>query len=192
MLFLKTQGTVDFIKSMIMCFGAPVINGIKCGSILNLARPGEDVRLAWYAARRDIADTLGVEFAEISKNERSVLIFMYKKELLLEAINDGDTRAFLHGLGYGGCVASCIKTLRDRFKSGVPHEMGIFLGYPLEDVKGFIENDGENSKLVGYWKVYGDERRAMRLFDEYKRAETESAWSLLEKAGVSMRLKYEN
>jgi hypothetical protein len=192
MLFLKTQGTVDFIKAMIMCFGAPVINGIKCGSILNLARPGEDVRLSWYIARREIADTLPVEFAEISKSERSVLIFMYRKDLLLQVINGEETRRFLAGLGYGDfhSVASCVKRLRERFKTGIPHEMGIFLGYPLEDVRGFIENEGRNSKLVGYWKVYGDERRAAEIFGEYKRAEVRSAWSMLEKAGMSMRLEY--
>jgi hypothetical protein len=192
MLFLKTQGTVDFIKAMIMCFGAPVISGIKCGSILNLARPGEDVRLAWYMARREIADTLPVKFAEISKTERSVLIFMYREEPLLRAINAEEAKRFLEVLGYGDfhSAASCVKRLRERFKTEIPHEMGIFLGYPFEDVRGFIENEGRNSKLAGYWKVYGDERRAAEIFGAYKRAEVRSAWSMLKKAGMSMRLEY--
>ena len=33
-----------------------------------------------------------------------------------------------------------------------PHEIGVFLGYPLDDVIGFIEH--KPYYLVGDWKVY--------------------------------------
>ena len=49
-----------------------------------------------------------------------------------------------------------------------PHEVGLFLGYPPKDVKGFIENNGECSKCTGCWKVYGDEKKAKDTFDKYK------------------------
>ena len=52
---------------------------------------------------------------------------------------------------------------------GFPHEIGLFLGYPLQDVLGFIENRGQGSKLVGTWKVYGDEEAARRTFARYKK-----------------------
>ena len=50
-----------------------------------------------------------------------------------------------------------------------PHEIGLFLGYPPEDVKGFIENHAKNYKFTGYWKVYGDEAEAKKLFDRYRK-----------------------
>lgn len=50
-----------------------------------------------------------------------------------------------------------------------PHEIGLFLGYPVEDVKGFIENKASCAKCVGYWKVYGDEEKAQKLFNQYKK-----------------------
>lgn len=50
---------------------------------------------------------------------------------------------------------------------GFPHEIGIFLGYPLEDVKGFIENSGRHFKICGQWKVYSDTKRAEKLFAKY-------------------------
>ena len=49
-----------------------------------------------------------------------------------------------------------------------PHEIGLFLGYPLEDVIGFCRHKGEGCKLCGYWKVYGDvesARKSFALFD---------------------------
>ena len=50
-----------------------------------------------------------------------------------------------------------------------PHEIGLFLSYPPEDVKGFIENRAANYKLSGLWKVYGDEKKAKELFAKYKK-----------------------
>ena len=49
------------------------------------------------------------------------------------------------------------------------HEVGLFLSYPPEDVKGFIDNGAENYKLAGMWKVYGDEARARKLFAQFKK-----------------------
>lgn len=50
-----------------------------------------------------------------------------------------------------------------------PHEIGVFLGYPLQDVKGFIENNGRNSKYTGLWKVYGDKAASIRMFEKYRK-----------------------
>ena len=50
-----------------------------------------------------------------------------------------------------------------------PHEIGLFLGYPPEDVKGFIDNRAEGYKCIGCWKVYGDEENAKRKFECYKK-----------------------
>ena len=51
-----------------------------------------------------------------------------------------------------------------------PHEIGAFLGYPVSDILGFIENNGKNYKFSGYWKVYGDAEEAKILFERYDRS----------------------
>ena len=45
-----------------------------------------------------------------------------------------------------------------------PHELGIFLGYPINDVKDFIDNPKKKCLLCGYWKVYSDKENAKRIF----------------------------
>ena len=50
-----------------------------------------------------------------------------------------------------------------------PHEVGLFLSYPPQDVRGFIENHAVNYKCAGLWKVYGDEALARRLFDKFRK-----------------------
>lgn len=50
-----------------------------------------------------------------------------------------------------------------------PHEVGLFLSYPPEDVQGFIDHRACDFKCAGLWKVYSDEERAQRLFTRFKR-----------------------
>ena len=55
-------------------------------------------------------------------------------------------------------------------KSGeFPREVGLFLSYPPEDVKGFIDHRANGFKCAGLWKVYGDEEKARSLFAKYKK-----------------------
>jgi len=67
--------------------------------------------------------------------------------------------------------ACCIENLQERLRSSsdFPHEIGLFLGYPLEDVRGFIENAGQNCKCTGCWKVYCNECETVKLFMKYKK-----------------------
>ena len=51
-----------------------------------------------------------------------------------------------------------------------PHEMGLLLGYPVEDVVGFMENNGKNYLYSGYWKVYADVPAKKHIFIRYDEA----------------------
>lgn len=182
MLALRAQNNENYIESLITCFAAPVIKGLKCAVLLNISRRGEDMKPAWQRVKDSLMNRLSLEAMPVSYTEKSVLVFVYKRELLLDVISDDDTRDFLTDLGYPDDFSSVtphLLKLANRFGSKVPHEVGIFLGYPLEDVIGFIENSGRNSLLSGYWKVYGDKARAARLFREYRRAEFASAWAII-------------
>ena len=65
-------------------------------------------------------------------------------------------------------VEEKLRILEERISCGsFPHEIGIFLGYPVDDVLGFIENKGANYLFCGFWKVYSNPRKAKRAFDEY-------------------------
>ncbi|KZL90569.1 hypothetical protein CLMAG_43410 [Clostridium magnum DSM 2767] len=57
--------------------------------------------------------------------------------------------------------------LSKRFENLCPHEIGIFLGYPVDDVAFFIDCPNEKCKMVGYWKVYHDIEEAKNIFKKY-------------------------
>ena len=78
----------------------------------------------------------------------------------------------LHHAGYNsGHCGRCIANFIRRFREGgeFPHEVGLFLSYPPEDVKGFIDHRACNFKCAGLWKVYGDEQKARELFARFKK-----------------------
>ncbi len=52
-----------------------------------------------------------------------------------------------------------------------PHEIGVFLGYPVEDVASFIDCAGAESVSVGQWKVYHNNERAQKQFEVMRRWE---------------------
>ena len=49
-----------------------------------------------------------------------------------------------------------------------PHEMGILLGYPVEDVVGFMKDEGKDFLYTGYWKVYRNLAEKILLFRSYE------------------------
>jgi hypothetical protein len=69
--------------------------------------------------------------------------------------------------------------LKLRFENICPHEIGIFLGIPVEDVYGFISHKGEGCLLCQYWKVYHNLERAQNLFDCYDRAKISIIYSVV-------------
>ena len=99
-------------------------------------------------------------------------MYMYRPKRLKEDLKDKKACEILSECSYRTDNASkCVAKLAKRLRTSVefPHEIGLFLGYPSEDVDGFIRNKAMCSKCVGTWKVYGDEEEAMRRFKQFKK-----------------------
>ena len=63
-------------------------------------------------------------------------------------------------------VRGAISGMRAAEAADFPHEIGVFLGYPLEDVVGFIRHRGKCFTCCGCWKSYGDPAAAQQHFDQ--------------------------
>lgn len=100
-------------------------------------------------------------------------MLVYSEKLLGNRLSDNTVKNILSEYGYSEnySLEKCLDRLSGRIRESniFPHEIGIFLGYPLEDVIGFIENKGENFKLCGVWKVYGSVENAKRTFANYEK-----------------------
>ena len=106
------------------------------------------------------------------QNAKRVLLYLYSPSRLKRDLSDERATELLRAAGYSdtGAERSLVRLIgRLRCSEDFPHEIGLFLSYPPEDVKGFIEHKAADFKYSGLWKVYGDEKKAKELFDKYKK-----------------------
>lgn len=114
----------------------------------------------------------GLYFKMIGTCKSRNLLYIYRASRVAAYIREPGTRAFLETYGYEASMTlkEALNRLESRFSTmeDFPHELGIFLGYPLEDVKAFIVYGGQHAKLCGEWKVYTDVHYAQREFSKYE------------------------
>lgn len=151
---------------------APTLAGLKTGSLFTaLHRPEAPLAEQAAAWDRRLAGK-GVRLAVLRRGRQGSLLYVYRPARLAADLARPRVADFLARRGYDGLDASgAVEQLRRRLaaEASFPHEIGLFLGYPLEDVEGFIANSGRNCKCCGCWKVYGDEEQAARCFSRYRK-----------------------
>ena len=113
----------------------------------------------------------GLRVLPLCIKENRGLIYVYRPDRLSKDLRNELTERLLKKCGYTSCDENaCLRKLIERLNrlSDFPHEIGLFLGYPPEDVDGFI-NRREEWKYCGFWKVYGDVDSAQKLFSRYRK-----------------------
>ena len=151
---------------------SPTLAGIKTGNLFSCACPSrKDLTRDLCRLNKKLVPK-GIRILPLRVCKGRALIYAYRPHALESDLTDHRARALLLKYGYvpenpNGCVVHLIHRLRS--EGEFPHEIGIFLGYPLEDVDGFITHQGENCKLCGCWKVYGNVEQARRTFASYEK-----------------------
>lgn len=176
-----------FAETLVRMAGG-VIAGIKPSAIFSipmraycvgrwrqLERQALDEALRVYAR---VLPSYGASLAVLYRNDRRVYLMIWRPDMIEAALADADASAILQQEGYAPASADeQVMELRRRLvayyrrDAGAvfPHEIGLFLGYPPEDVRGFVA--GEEATCVGPWRAYGDADAAQRRFDALERQE---------------------
>ena len=149
---------------------SPTLAGLKTGSLFSCHV--EDMCQLRHVLR-DINLRLkgkGLRVLPVRFCKGKALIYVYRPRKLERDLNNQTAAYILKERGYKGRSSQCIRHLICRLREAeeFPHEIGLFLGYPSEDVKGFIE-DPSACKCVGHWKVYGNEEEARRNFAKFRK-----------------------
>lgn len=159
-------------EEFIIKYCSPTLAGLKTGSLFSCSYRSEDEVLCFLRAWNNVLGKKGIRLFPLKLKDGKALIYVFRPKNLTRDFEDKDARKLLCERGYctDNC-AQCLARLSQRLgkTEDFPHEIGLFLGYPSEDVKGFIENKACCAKCVGCWKVYGDEDKAQKLFDKYKK-----------------------
>ncbi len=162
----------DYVTSRIAFGAAPTLLGSKPSTILTLKQEQKNTFTIWNAYKEEICHGLGLEFYELIKRPESITVLFYRKGTLENYLNEDKNQSYLEKLGYekGISFNGKLKQLKKRYAITCPHEMGIFLGIPVEDVCGFIKHQGKNCLLCRYWKVYHDPQNAQKQFENFDSA----------------------
>ncbi len=99
-------------------------------------------------------------------------LFIYHKERLESLLSNAEIHTFLVKQGYpeAGTSETYVRLLVRKLRgTQFPHEIGLFLGYPLQDVLGFMGAPIPFSKTMG-WRMYGDTRASEKVYFKFRSA----------------------
>lgn len=150
---------------------APTLAGLKTASMFTCP----------FESRAKLLDSIrhlnkrlgpkGLRVLPLRFSASKALIYLYRPAMLSSDLSHDTAVRLLQEQGYDPancqqCVVKLVQKLRRQ--EDFPHEIGLFLGYPPEDVCGFIEQGPDCCKCTGCWKVYGDEDAARKKFAQFK------------------------
>lgn len=169
--FIIVQGMdLKNIETQLALQCAPLITGLKIANLLNVPRENEKVVQAFLKKA-------GISFFRLARTEKKTTFLLYNRKQLEEFLGKKEVVEILKNEKYSGAyLGKVLLDFQKRFQAHLdgerefPHEMGVFLGYPIEDVKGFIDYQGKNFLYSGYWKVYADAPKKIQLFQKFEQA----------------------
>lgn len=149
---------------------APLIAGLKPSNLLIVSRGNEK------NVRRILKGTF-LSFVILARMEEKTTMLIYDPLLLEQYFARDNVRLFLEELGHQGKdLSELIREVQSRYeayankKGKFPHELGLLLGYPVEDVRGYMIHKGKNALCTGYWQVYENPAEKKTIFRRYEEA----------------------
>lgn len=167
--------TLENFERLLAFHGGPAMAGIKPANLISCSKEtytGTEIEglLAYYNRKLNAS---GIFFEILCSCKTHTLLLVYRKSKLQAALLEQQTKWILRTAGYPDAddVMALLSHLKRRLaeQNGFPHEIGLFLGYPPEDVLGFQIHKGQNYLLCGHWKVYSDPVQAQKRFACYDR-----------------------
>lgn len=151
---------------------SPTLASLKAGNLVNISKCDVARIDRTVKELNEKLNVKGVTVKIVKETKERILVYVYRKDKLMEEWSKPGVLSFMKKQGYETLdVDYAIGKLSEKLRENdsFPHEIGMFLGYPLGDVIGFIANSGKNSKCTGCWKVYCDECNARKKFAQFEK-----------------------
>ena len=150
---------------------SPTLAGLKTGNMFTVKQGKETTISDLRSVNRRITK-YGLRLIPLRRKNETVLLYLYRPERLKQDLDRPDVQKILSEKGYdvGNCE-KCVAEVAGHLKHDAqfPHEIGLFLGYPPEDVHGFIYHRYEGCTCIGDWRVYGDAEAAKERFARFRK-----------------------
>lgn len=165
----KNRINSSYIKWILELLG-PVILGSKPSEILNISLNDNRKEYKIKQINSFFKNCSRLKYEMVYKNNGEIKILFINKQALTETLNNKKCINFLRFIGYPNdyTLENYINFLLNRLKENeFPHEIGIFLGYPLKDVVGFMGYGNYELQKTKYWKVYGSTEISDRIYNNF-------------------------
>ncbi len=162
---------MSFEQTIVHC-GAPALCGIKPSCLFSMGKERYGAKLDKIREWNSELSETGISIVPVPRSCGPVLFFVYDRALLLRQCEGACVKEYLLQKGYpvyAGFKAMLAELLH-RLSCGkeFPHEVGVFLGYPLGDVIAFERYAGTGYAYSGYWKTYGNVSAARMQAARYR------------------------
>ncbi len=159
----------DCLASFLLYHSAEVLEGVKPGNLISLRqqvhRCGRNLYALWQQHGPQLLAEAGLSFRIMARRKGSLLLFLYRRDLICDLLARGSSRAILRRAGYAPDLPleQTLDELQSRMGEDFPHEIGLFLGYPAKDVVGFMGWTELPCTGGALWKIYGDPTHSLEL-----------------------------
>ncbi len=179
---IKQLEPYDYFRNYLLYHLSPVIKGVKPAITLSISIHKELYQI-WNEIGIDFVNSLGLQCTLLRKAQASIILYIYDSTQTEAIMQNFEILKFLHNLGYpmSSHFGDFVDMLVRRYaKYNCPHELGIFLGIPLDDVIDFMHCTDKPCMLCGYWQVYNDIDTAKEIFASYDKAKNDMLCDILE------------
>ncbi|WP_291650804.1 DUF3793 family protein [Clostridium sp.] len=160
----------ESIKKFLLYNSSLVIAGVKPSVTVTINKKLKKVYENWIEYGVDFLESINLNFINLREDDNALIILIYNNDILKRHIFKDENIEFLRKLGYevNNDISYYVEYLKERYEEfKCPHELGIFLGIPISDVKSFMECSYKNCLGCGYWKVYSNYEKALEIFNIY-------------------------
>jgi hypothetical protein len=180
---LNSMESKEYIENFLVYNSSLVIAGVKPAVTVTMKKNNKKLYNSWKIYGQSLLENINLKFVELRESDSSIIVMIYDEHILEKELNTKSHIEFLINLGYASKleINEYVNTLKSRYeKYHCPHELGLFLGIPFEDVKDFMECTTKKCLLCGYWKVYNDSRKAITIFNKYDKVKEYTIRNMLE------------
>ena len=177
----KKMAPDDLFKFKLIYHLAATMTGIKPITFMRFKQPQPALKECascarqWLEIRKHFQGQQALGMRLLDRNQRGESLLFYHQEACRRLLSLPRIKAFLKELGHCDETISnperfidyCLKEYRQ--KSSLPVEMGLFMGIPLKDVKGYIKADKQGYIMTAGWQIYGRLHPSLPLANLYRR-----------------------
>ena len=154
----ENKSTSSYIKRILEILG-PVILGSKPAEILNVSGKIDAKKDKLNNIQSFFNNCSKISYHVINTHDGGIRVLFINKKSLSEVLSNKKSVNFLKFVGYPSNydLDEYLNILINKLNSDdFPHEIGIFLGYPLKDVLGFMGYGKNELFEIKGWRIYGD------------------------------------